>query len=81
MIEYLNREVQNTEVLGLELKSYGENLKSLVLVPRLIGQTQSTIKRPEGNIKWTVDRLKTAYAELTDDNLGQRLEKILNWAL
>lgn len=84
MIEYLNKELQNAEVLGLELKSYGEDLKSLVLVPRLIGQTQSTIDKKvsvEGNIRWTVDKLKQAYKDLRDNDLGQRLEKILNWAL
>jgi hypothetical protein len=84
MIEYLNKELQNAEVLGLELKCYGENSESLVLVPRLIGQTQSTIDKKvsvEGNIKWTVDRLKTAYAELKDNNLGNRLGETLKWAV
>lgn len=84
MIEYLNNELQNAEVLGLELRSYGEDLKSLVLVPRLVGQTQSTIDKKGsagGNIKWTVDDLKKAYANLKDNNLGQRLEEILKWAV
>jgi len=83
MIEYLNKELQNAEVLGLELKSYGEG-NSFVLVPRLIGQTQSIIdtKGPsEGIFKWTVDKLKAAYTDFKDNDFGQRLEKILNWAL
>ena len=84
MIEYLNKEMQNTEVLGLELRSYGENSESLVLVPRLVGQTQSAIDRKtvgSGNVKWTMDKLKAAYADLPDRELGRRLQKILDWAV
>ena len=84
MIEYLNKEMQNVEVLGLELKCYGEESESLVLVPRLVGQTQAAIdKKVVGlsNIKWTVDKLKTAYADLSDHELGRRLQRILDWAV
>jgi hypothetical protein len=84
MIEYLNQEMQNTEVLGLELKCYGEKADSLVLVPRLVGQTLSAIgnKDPGSrNIRWTVDKLKTAYAGLSDQELSIRLQKILDWAV
>jgi hypothetical protein len=84
MIEYLNKEMQNTEVLGLELRSYGEKSESLVLVPRLIGQTQSAIDRKivgSGNVKWTIDKLKAAYADLSDPELSRRLQKILDWAV
>ena len=83
MIEYLNNEMQNTEVLGLELKFYGEETNSMVLVPRLVGQSQSAIdkKGSRGNVKWTVDKLKKAYSELTDNELGCKLQKILNWAV
>lgn len=82
MVEYLNKEMQNTEVLGLELKFYGEETDSMVLVPRLVGQTQSSIDRKgRGNVKWTVDKLKTAYADLSEHELGPRLQKILDWAV
>lgn len=83
MIEYLNNEMQNTEVLGLELKFYGEETESMVLVPRLVGQSQSAIdKKGSGeNVKWTVDKLKEAYAELANNELGGKLQKILNWAV
>lgn len=83
MIEYLNNEMQNTEVLGLELKFYGEETNSMVLVPRLVGQSQSAIDK-KGNVKWTVDKLKKAYraySELADNELGRKLQKILNWAV
>lgn len=81
MIEYLNKEMQNTEVLGLELRSYGDKSESLVLVPRLIGQTQSSIDKKIVNVKWTIDKLKAAYADLSDRELSRRLQKILDWAV
>lgn len=83
MIEYLNNEMQNTEVLGLELKFYGEETKSMVLVPHLVGQTQSAIdKKVSGvNVKWTADKLKKAYDELDDNELGRRLQEILKWVV
>ncbi len=85
MIEYLNKEMQNAQVLGLEIKFYGEE-ESLVLVPRLVGQTQSAIDRKgavgdRANILWTYGKLNTAYAEMPDNELGHRLLKVLDWAV
>ncbi len=83
MIEYLNSEMQSTEVLGLELKFYGEKPESMVLVPHLVGQSQSAVdkKGSGGNFKWTADKLKKAYDELADNELGRRLQEILEWAV
>ena len=84
MIEYLNKWTQNAEVLGLELKCYGAGSESLVLVPRLIGQTQSVIdEKVTGSkyIKWTVSELKSAFSDLSNTILRERLEKILYWAV
>jgi len=84
MIEYLNREMQNVEVLGLELRCYGESESSLVLVPRLVGQTQDAIDRRipgRGAILWDVEELRAAYRDLPDRELGQRLVEALDWAL
>ena len=84
MIEYLNKWTQNAEVLGLELKCYGTGSESLVLVPRLIGQTQSVIDEKvtgSKNIKWTVSELKSAFSDLSNTILRERLEKILYWSV
>jgi len=52
MVEYLNAEMQNAEVFGLELKCYGQDDTNMVLVPRLVGQSeairQSKERRPVG---------------------------------
>ena len=85
MVEYLNREMQNAEVLGLELKCYGEDQQATVLVPHLVGQTQDNIDRrkpPGGDTKnWTPDELRKVYQGFSDKELGQRLLKVLDWAL
>ncbi len=39
MIEYLNGEMQNAEVLGLELKCYGREGEPVVMVPAIIGHS------------------------------------------
>lgn len=83
MIEYLNREMQNTEVLGLELKCYGEKSALLVLVPRLVGQTQADVDRRVSGTRpvlWTADMLKSAFGEYNGER-GQRLQRMLDWAL
>jgi len=82
MIEFLNREMQNTEVLGLELRAYGDDIESLVLVPRVIGQTQSSVDRRmsgTGIVLWTFERLLKYFRESLDDETIVLL-KILEWA-
>lgn len=81
MIEYLNREMENTEVLGLELKCYSRESEALVLVPRLVGQIIEKKGFGSGIAKWTVDKLKVAYLDLPNRELGRRLQKILDWAV
>lgn len=44
-IEYLNEEMENTEIYGLELRCYGDEKNSLVIAPLLIGQTQATAEK------------------------------------
>lgn len=87
MIEFLNREMRNVEVLGLEWKFYGEEQQALVIVPRLFGQTQSSIdKRAAGQgaagkaITWTLEKLKEASRDIQDSRLRENFEKILEWA-
>ena len=83
MIEYLNNEMKNAEVLGLELKCYGDDKKTLVLVPHLVGQTQDSIDRrgPSSTIIWTADKLRNAYRDFPDQELGQKFLTVLDWAL
>jgi hypothetical protein len=82
IIEYLNAELQNVEVYGLELRCYGTD-SSFILVPRLIGQTQATADRKafgDAGASWTPDRLKEAYANIPDATLRRRLLFLFEWA-
>ncbi len=84
MVEYLNREMQNAEVLGLELKCYGNDDSAMVLVPQLVGQTQGSIDRRVSTSDvalWTPDKLAAAYQEFADPHLAEALQQILQWSL
>lgn len=84
IIEYLNGEMANAEVLGLELRCYGTDSELLVLVPRVIGQTQAVSDRKSGNTQarqWSIPELAGAFNEMDDAELGKRLNEILNWTV
>jgi len=78
MIEYLNREMQNAEVLGLEFKFYGNKNRKIVVVPVVIGQTK--IITDNGPKKWTYPMLIEAFKKEKNKLLGERLTKILEWS-
>ena len=83
IIEYLNGELSHAEVYGLELKCYGADEKTFVLVPRLVGQTQAIADRKTtdgASASWTPDRLHEAYSNTTDTTLRDRLFTVLQWA-
>jgi hypothetical protein len=83
VIEYLNAEMANAEIYGLELQCYGDESASLVLVPRLVGQTQAVVDRKRGDdsSQWLPDRLRVAYGAMEDQLLGGRLGMLLEWAV
>jgi hypothetical protein len=86
IIEYLNQETRNVRIYGLEIRPYAQERGRAVIVPRLIGQTQSTADAKETapqRVKWTLDRLHEAYATLVRSNsvLGARLRQVLDWAV
>lgn len=78
-IEYLNREMQNAEVLGLELRCYGDSQDDIVLVPRVIGQTQEVVTRKAGLRlpPWTRQRLEQALAATRDLSLRECIARLM----
>jgi len=83
MIEYLNIEMHRATVLGLELKCFGDDDASIVMVPRIIGQTQAAIDRRTPQKKptlWTKDRIKEALDDIPEGILKIRMIDILEWA-
>jgi hypothetical protein len=83
MIEYLNYEMDNVEVLGLELKCYGSDDEQLVLVPNIIGQSVASIDRRESASryrKWTPKDLREAFEEMDDRDIADAYLAVLDWA-
>ncbi len=82
-IEYLNAEMSTAEIYGLELRCYGNDSDSLVLVPYLIGQTQATADRKVSTESawWPVERLRDAYDNLPNRDIAERLRQALDWAV
>lgn len=84
MVEYLNREMVNAEVYGLEIGCFGDDAESLVIVPHLVGQTQENIDRKTSAkraITWTYNTLKSAFGEIPDERLRITLSRVLDWAV
>lgn len=84
MIEYLNAEMKNTEVLGLELRCYADDSESVILAPQLIGQTSQTVDRKSEsrkNVSWNEARLKEVFSEVEPNARSERLTTVLNWAV
>lgn len=84
IIEYLNVEMANLEVYGLELRCYGDESTRMVLVPLLVGRTQATADRKTSAatvVLWTPEALQEAYGNLSDGALGDRLNALLRWAV
>jgi hypothetical protein len=82
MIEYLNSEMENAEVLGLELRVYGEDEGQIILAPRIIGQTQALADRRtplSGGIIWSANRLREAFQDLPTEEASP-LNALLDWA-
>jgi len=85
MIEYLNDEMKNTAVLGLEIKFYGAEDNALVMVPRIYGiskrKEESGSAGKGASALWTAEKLKASLAELPDDILRHRLKRVLDWVI
>lgn len=76
ILEFLNKQMDKTEVLAVEIKQYAEkegNIKSLV--SRVIGQTAESQKRKEGNLKLPILTKEIFFQNL--DQHGQNFFKEL----
>jgi hypothetical protein len=82
-IEYLNKEMQNAEVLGLEIRCYGVEPGPIILVPYVVGYSVTgTASKPSGSKRlWRPEQLKAEYAKLDDQRLSDRLLALLDWAV
>lgn len=84
MIEYLNKEMRNAQVLGLELECYAEDDHSVILSPHLIGQSSQILEQKNSNRNntiWNERKLKEAFSEIQPHQRAERLIKVLEWAV
>jgi hypothetical protein len=85
MIEYLNQEMSNAELLGLELKCYGTTDSQLVLVPRIVGQTLAAADRRSGSaggaVLWDRERLRVGLESIEPGVRREWLTAVLDRAL
>jgi hypothetical protein len=83
MVEYLNCELRNARVYGLELKVFGSAGGSLILIPSLIGQTEASIARHNlENTKppFSTEKLEEKISEIQDPLLNKRLKTVFKYA-
>jgi hypothetical protein len=82
IIEFLNQQMNRTEVLGLEIRQFsGVGVRSLV--PRVIGQTAEAerLKRPNGSGKqWNEASFFDVLAQRSDGSEQAVARRILDWA-
>lgn len=82
IIEFLNRQMDPAEVLGVELRQFeGQGLKTIV--PMVLGQTEAAVqkKRPATGERsaWTEERILAAIGTRTSPEVVQVAEKIIGW--
>jgi len=83
IVEYLNRETDNIEILGLEIKCYGDVEDYFALVPTIIGQSQVVAEKKTAageKILWDYEGLHDYYDDMDNKVRSDRLKKILSWA-
>ena len=84
MIEFINSEMQNVEILGLELGCYGESDSSVVIVPRIIGQSLASAERrssPSDATVWIDDKIKTGIEDISNDTVKDRFSELYDLAV
>jgi hypothetical protein len=83
MIEFINSEMQNVEILGLELGCYGESDSSVVIVPRIIGQSLASSERRSSSSDatvWVDDKIKTGIEDISNDTIKARFSELYDLA-
>jgi len=81
VFEFLNSQFLSVQTLGLELRLYGDEASSMLLVPRIVGGARRPDHRtddPEPFI-WTPARMEGAIANVADPLLARRLHQLLEF--
>lgn len=84
MIEYLNGEMSNADVLGLELRCYGSGDKEYVMAPRVVGQSVTVAERKsvsKQKTRWSEQLLRETMRKKSDKSKSERFERLLDFAV
>ena len=78
IIEFLNDQMTNTEVLGLEIKQFISKGNERILVPKIIGKTQAAVQaKSRSGFAWTEE----TYFEHIRKHSGAEAEEVCRKAL
>ena len=85
MIEYLNGEMRNTEVYGLEISCYGPDSRNVVMMTRVVGRVQAVAdKRAAQQSKptrtWDINELQEYFSSLDNSDRAAVAISLLNWS-
>ncbi len=82
-LEFLNSQFLATQVLGLELRIYGDEASSMLLVPRVVGNARKPEHRADDSepFIWTPARMEGAIADVSDPLLARRLQQLLEFSV
>ena len=75
IIEFLNNQMINTEVLGLEIKQFVSGGNTKTFVPRIVGQTSNSVA-VKNKVSWNEESFLMAVKEV-DEELVEVCNKIL----
>lgn len=75
IIEFLNSQMMETEVLGLEIKQFISDKNLKTFVPRIVGQTSNTVQS-KNNSSWSEESFLRA-VENVDDELVEICQDII----
>ncbi len=82
MLEFLNSQMLSVQVMGLELRLFGDEASSMLLVPRIVGAPRrGQAAENTDTFIWTPGRIENAIAAVADPLLSRRLQHVLEWVV
>lgn len=78
IIEFLNGQMTDTEVLGIEIKQYISDTKQRTLVPKLLGRTTASVQIKKGpSFEWTEELFLEKVLNSSGESARYICEKLL----
>lgn len=81
MMQFLNTHMNSLQIMGLELRLFGDETSSMLLVPRIVGALQQSAPPETDTFIWTPGRIENAIASVANPLLSRRLQQVLEWVI